>query len=263
VLIPAAVCFGNVLEWGRAAAAAWYCLPKVAVLMAKLLAVAWISRTHGLVAPEKDIDLDQGSMKYVLYLWRGLVDAAVAPLWYHFLEGQQLFSVTGVSATSGAVLGAVMWALWLTLPKLLGDWRVKYPEAWNPYSFYGPGAKAHLLTTARVLHTSTLNAVVDELYFRGFICRWFVQYFGYTSAQSFVDVSLAELHPYAALATVALYSAARTRSSIEIPFWAAFWLLNHTLTVTYGCLGPACIASGMFNFLVAMWIVSQREWHLW
>jgi hypothetical protein len=57
---------------------------------------------------------------------------------------------------------------------------------------------------------------LSQLYFRGFMCRWLAHYFQYTSAPSFVDVSLRELHPFAALVTVALYSAARTRNSSEV-----------------------------------------------
>lgn len=262
VLVPLAFTIGNLIEWGRLAAASWYCLPKVALLIAKLAAVAWLSQTHSIAPEKKDIDLDQGAMKYALYLWRVLVDVSVAPLWYHFLEGK-LFVLTPSSAAVGALLGVSMWVAWLVTPKLLVEFRVKYTEAWNPYSFYGPGAKAHGFVAARMLHTCTLSAVVDELYFRGFMCRWLAHYFQYTSAPSFVDVSLRELHPFAALVTVALYSAARTRNSSEIPFWATFWLLNHMLTMTYGCLGPACIASGTFNLLVAAWIVTQKEWYLW
>lgn len=116
VMVPMVVSVGNLLEWGRMAAAAWYCLPKMALLIAKLLGVAWLSRTHSLAPEKKDIDLDRGGMKYALYLWRALVDIAVAPLWYHFLEGN-LFSITAKSSAVGVLLGAGMWMLWLGLPK--------------------------------------------------------------------------------------------------------------------------------------------------
>lgn len=116
VLIPVAVHILNVLEWGRIASAAWYCLPKVVMVVFKLVAVAWQSRIHGLHPEKKAIDLDKGAYKFVLYVSRAVVDLLVAPLWYHFL-GESLFSLTPASALTGVCAGATMWMLWLLLPK--------------------------------------------------------------------------------------------------------------------------------------------------
>ena len=262
VLIPVGVHALNFAEWGQLAAAAWYCLPKFALVVFKLAAVAWQSRHHGLVPEAKNIDLDKGAYKFALYAARVAVDAAVAPLWYHFL-GESLFSLTPTSVLAGLGVGLAAWLVWLLVPSFLFEFRTRYPEAWSPISFYRPGLKAYGLIAIRLAHSSTLNAIVDELYFRGFLARWLARSLSESPADTFTGVALTELYLPAALLTAVLYSTSRTRTAAEVPFWACFWLVNNALTVTFGCLGPACIASGSFNLLVGLWIVTQGEWHLW
>ena len=215
-----------------------YTVP-MAVFLGALALVAGLKAIGGaswLDAPE-----------YWVYPAQTLVCAGLL-LW--FWRTYDFNGIRGAALAAG--VGVLVFGLWITPQAFLG--LASRTEGFNPDVFAGQPAAYWLTVLLRFLRLAIVVPLVEEIFWRGFLLRYFVDEkfdrvpFGTFTWVSFgvVSVGFMLVHSTAdwpaALITGALYNfvAYRTKS-----------------------LGACVAAHAITNLLLGLWIMNSKQWGFW
>jgi membrane protease YdiL (CAAX protease family) len=176
--------------------------------------------------------------------------------WYLPLRGPESPAVSVAAGVAGGVLGTALW-IWIKAPFYAAG-----GEAWAPAAFWG-----------RVLASSTVVPVFEELLFRGLVLLGAVQWDEARRAgakdplgtalheRSVKDVAPGAWTPAAvAISTVAF---AAGHAPGEWPAAVAYGLLMAALWILRRDLLACVVAHATTNLTLALWVRETGQWTLW
>lgn len=127
----------------------------------------------------------------------------------------------------------------------------KPPEPWNPLSvFPNFPALAYAFVAVRVLGRSLLVPLIEEVFYRSFVYRYFIQ-------PNFESIPLGTRHLTAWLVTSTLFAVVHPNQ------WLAGFvcgLAYQWLVFRSGRLGDAILAHSITNGLLSAWVIHQGTW---
>ena len=177
----------------------------------------------------------------------GLVLIALILLWPRYRELTGASSVKGIEWALGAVVGAVVFVLWVNL-----DF---HPLALPPGEGFDPrsGGELHLgLVAVRLAGAALIVPVMEELFWRSFILRW-IQH------PAFLSVHPGTLGLRALAVSSVLFAAEHRLWFAGLLAGLAYgWLYRRT-----GNLWVPILAHAVTNALLGVFVLNAGAWHLW
>ena len=146
------------------------------------------------------------------------------------------------------VIGLVVFVIWI-LPEGL------YPKlnhsSFNPYKFNNKEL-AYFLIFFRLVGTSLVVPVVEELFWRSFLIRYMIN-------SNFKSVPIGEFTWFSFILTVLLFGSEHNE-----------WLAGILAGVVYNCLlyykkdlFSCILAHGVTNFILGVYVLLTQSWHFW
>jgi membrane protease YdiL (CAAX protease family) len=186
--------------------------------------------------------------------------------WYVPLRGPGSLSGSLAAGVASGVAGTVLWVA-IKRPSLLAleSWfgaELPSGEPWEPAAFW-----------MRVLASSTVVAVFEEMLFRGLLLRGAVTWDRLRRAgaqeplaEALHDHGPAEVEPGAWTPFALLFSSlafAAGHQPGEWPAAAAYGLLMAGLWVWRKDLLSCVVAHGVTNLTLALWVQRSGQWEVW
>jgi CAAX prenyl protease-like protein len=147
------------------------------------------------------------------------------------------------------VVGILVFVMWVGIDPWYPQMKTSEPQ-WNPHAQFGSGsALAWMFLVTRVLGMSLVVPVLEEVFWRSFLYRWFVR-------TDFQAMPLNRFHPTSFIVTSALFGFEHSQwlSGILCGF-AYQWLV-----VRKNRIGDAMTAHAITNFLLGVWVVWKHDW---
>lgn len=192
--------------------------------------------------------------------YASVVVIAGAATWW-LLRGRRLIVPHRQVAVAAAV-GLVGIVLWIILSELQLEQQVaSYLPKWlqpEPRASFNPFAElAHPLAVwgfiaVRLVGLALLVPVVEELFWRGFLLRWFI-------SPDWEQVPLGTYQPTSFWLVTLLFTLAH-------PEWlaaAGYGMLLNGLMYWKRNLWDCIVAHGVSNFVLGVWVVATGSWRLW
>ena len=177
------------------------------------------------------------------------------------LVGFDELTLTRQSALVGAAVGVASTLLWVGVPKLLSCKQTRR-RPWNPYSRH-EGSTAQVLIAVRLINSSLLTAVFEELYDRSFLYRVFLNLLSGWRWPSFAALPLRVFDLIALAASIFCFGAGHTRFVFEPVLGMIFAIFMHGLVFCFGSLGPAVVAHILCNLLLGVYVICSEDWMFW
>ena len=162
---------------------------------------------------------------------------------------------------AGVAVGIIGIALWIGLSELrLEEWIADYlpsslaPSArasFNPFELPNPLA-AWAFIIVRLVGLSLVVPLVEELFWRGFLLRWFI-------AQDWEDIPLGTYETRSFLLVTLCFTLAH-------PEWlaaATYCVLLNGLLYWKRDLWSCTVAHAVSNFVLGIYVLATGAWHLW
>ncbi len=198
-----------------------------------------------------------GAARYWFYLAKTFVGAWMLWTLRPFIpEMRWKFSAAAV------VVGVAVWAVWIGLGDVLhglglnpafAEIRKAGGYSWNPHAQFGEqSAGAWFFIAARILGASLIVPPLEEVFFRSFLYR-------YIAKPDFQSVPLGQFLWLPFVVTSVLFG-------FEHREWLAGILCGFAyqgLVCWKKRLDDAIAAHAITNFLLGLWVVSNRAWHFW
>jgi len=163
------------------------------------------------------------------------------------------------------VVGVAVFAAWIGIS---GEWTTQNslwvklglthtpktaPVAWNPNDLFGAGsALAWLFVGVRILGSTFVVPPLEEVFYRSFLYRYIAQ-------KDFLSVPLNRFLPVPFLVTAAMFGFAHNEWLAGIFCGLAYqWLV-----LRKNRLGDAMTAHAITNFLLGVWVITQKAWNFW
>lgn len=162
-------------------------------------------------------------------------------------------------AVGVGVIGIILW-IWLShlapeqyIIRYLAGW-LQPPArvAFNPFDQIANPMICWMFIIVRMTGLALLVPVVEELFWRGFLLRWFID-------QEWESVAIGKLRPYAFLWVTLLFVFAH-------PEWTAaavYCCLMNWLVYYRKNLWDCVVAHGVSNLLLSIYVLYTHEWVLW
>ena len=176
--------------------------------------------------------------------------------WYLPLRGPGSLAVSVAAGIAAGVFGTALW-VWIKAP-----FYEPGGEPWEPAAFW-----------ARLVASSTVVGVFEELLFRGFVLLGAVQWDHARRAGSrdalgdaLHEHSVRDLPPGAwtpAAVAISTIAFAAGHAPGEWPAAAAYGLLMAGLWIVRKDLISCVVAHGVTNFTLALWVRQTGQWDLW
>ncbi|MGD8321998.1 MAG: CAAX prenyl protease-related protein [Gemmatimonadota bacterium] len=115
-----------------------------------------------------------------------------------------------------------------------------------------PRPAAWAWITFRLLGATVVVAVVEELFWRGFLLRWIIH-------QDFRKVAIGAFTWPSFLATSALFAVEHNRWLVGLVAGVAYNLLLYRTRSLYACM----IAHGVTNLVLGLYVLSTGQWSFW
>jgi CAAX prenyl protease-like protein len=157
--------------------------------------------------------------------------------------------------------GLIVFVMWIGLEPLVQHLgfsnvylKISTPSAaWNPPASFGPGsAMAVFFMAVRILGSTILVPMLEEVFFRSFLYR-------YIERVDFLSVPLSRFSWRPFLITAVIFG-------VEHREWLAGLLAGfayQALVCRKGRLGDAVTAHAITNLLLGIWIVWKGAWQYW
>lgn len=194
--------------------------------------------------------------QYWIYLAKLLVGG-----WFLLLAGRAIPELRWNVSWEALVIGFGVFVLWVGLDPLLQQlgWANSYPKInlsgrpWNPPATFGHGTvAAWFFVGVRILGSSILVPMLEEVFFRSFLYR-------YLERVDFLSVPLARFVMRPFLITSVVFG-------LEHREWLAGILAGFAyqfLVCRKGRIGDAVTAHAMTNFLLGLWVAGKGAWQFW
>jgi uncharacterized protein len=185
--------------------------------------------------------------KYWFYLAKTVVGAWL--LW----EARSLIPELKWSFSVEAVLaGLLVLGLWIGLEGQYPKWQSE-ATPWNPHTLFGQGtALAWFFVAVRLLGSSLLVPMLEEVFFRSFMYR-------FVASGDFLNVPLNRFLPVPFLATAAVFAS----EHLEWLPGLLCGFIYQGLVIRKGRLGDAITAHAITNFLLGLYVVWKEAWLYW
>ena len=127
------------------------------------------------------------------------------------------------------------------------------PLPWNPHLQFGEGSVlAWLVIAARILGSSLVVPVLEEVFYRSFLYR-------YVAKPDFQSIPLSFFGWTPFLLTAVIFGVSHEQWLAGILCGFAF----QGLVIWKGRLGDAIVAHGIANLVLGLWVVSKGAWNFW
>lgn len=179
------------------------------------------------------------------------VGAAVAVFWRQYEELRSAPRMIAFDWAASLVVGGAVFGLWIVMDK---GWMVigSSPSGGFDPRQYGSDALHWPLTLLRVIGLAVVIPVVEELFWRSFLMRWFER-------TDFLAVRPTEVGAQAFMITAALFAVEHTQWLAGLMAGVAYgWLYIRT-----GKLWAPVLAHATTNGLLGAWILATAQWHFW
>ena len=153
------------------------------------------------------------------------------------------------STALAAVAGVVVFGLWI-LPEGLYP-TLGTPRAVNPFDHLS-GATAWTWIGFRLLGASVVVAVMEEVFWRGFLLRWIID-------QDFQKVAMGVFTWPSFLITSALFAVEHDRWLVGLVAGVAYNLLFYRTKSLYACV----VAHGVTNLALGIYVLATGSWSYW
>jgi CAAX prenyl protease-like protein len=154
--------------------------------------------------------------------------------------------------TIGVVIGIVVLVVWVAPEDLLAPLRIGEAPGFNPYAFDLGTTLTWAVIAVRILGASVVVPVMEELFWRSFLMRYFIDY-------HFKSVALGAFSTFS-FAVVAL----------AFGFEHPRWVVGIAAGVAYGGLlvwrrdlFTCVLAHGVTNFGLGLYVVRTGQWSFW
>jgi CAAX prenyl protease-like protein len=197
------------------------------LFMTFLIVESWFPDQHYALYPLKTLAV--GGL--VAWYWRSLPDLK---------PGAPFISV---------LIGVAGVVVWIGLNPLLVHGATTEVGR-NPFALYSVGL-AWTLFAFRLIGSSLVVPLMEELFWRGFLMRWLIR-------EEFTEVPLGAYQPFSFFATTALFA---SEHGSEWPLGAIVGLLYGAWFVRTKKLGDVMVAHGTTNLLLALYCLFSGDWH--
>mmetsp|Transcript_463 Transcript_463/g.911 ORF Transcript_463/g.911 Transcript_463/m.911 type:complete len:189 (+) Transcript_463:395-961(+) len=152
------------------------------------------------------------------------------------------------------------------------SWNEREPHSgqicsWDLYNQYD-ASTARKLVLLRVLNSTVLVPLIEEVYFRSLINNLLVYSLTATPAKNYSSKTTIDL--FAATVSSIIFGAAHLRFETEWLCGAAYGALMHALVscsskspTTRHALGEAVFAHSITNLTLALYVITTSQWHFW
>ena len=165
----------------------------------------------------------------------------------HVKEMRWNFSWESVAA------GVVVFLAWIGLDGLYPPLFGERTGAFNPMNSYGDGsATAWMFIAIRILGSSLVVPMLEEVFYRSFLYRCFIK-------SDFLSVSLKSFNLPAFLIVCAGFGL----NHYEWLPGILCAVIYQWLVIGKGRLGDAMTAHAITNFLLGLWVVLQSAYYFW
>jgi CAAX prenyl protease-like protein len=132
---------------------------------------------------------------------------------------------------------------------ILMPWELPSPLTSTPYA---PEICGWWMTGGRVFGSAVVIAVIEEFFWRGFLYRWML-------GRNFLRVPMDQLHWPTLLMVSVVFAAAHDRWLVALLTGILYgWLVIRTRDIWAGC-----IAHGVTNFLLALYVLAEGRYEFW
>jgi CAAX prenyl protease-like protein len=147
------------------------------------------------------------------------------------------------------VVGIVVFVMWVGAYPWFPHLKASGPE-WNPHAQFGNDSLlAWMFLVTRVVGMSLVVPVLEEVFWRSFLYRWFVR-------TDFQSMPLNRFHATSFIVTSALFGFEHAEWLAGILCGFAFqWLL-----LRKNRIGDAITAHAITNFLLGVWVIWKHDW---
>jgi CAAX prenyl protease-like protein len=178
----------------------------------------------------------------------GLVALTLGFFWRRYSELAMPFAIEMKEAVLAVAIGLAVFGAWINLDL---PWLAREAgKGFNPS--HPDGSLSWDLIVLRIAGASIVIPVMEELFWRGFVLRWF-------DRSDFTQL------PARAISTQAVWYCA-IPFGLEHSLWFAGFLAGLAYGWLYrrtGKLWTAIIAHGLTNLLLGIWIVTTGNWSFW
>ena len=242
MLLPLIVVGLHILTGGKHSSAFWHCLYQAG------LVVLW-QTSAGVVRDRY--------LRYTLRLPLGLGVAAGLLLQADARPDMTLKDSSAV--VTALVAGLIAGTCWVCLAQVMP---ARVAPAWNPLRDK-PGSVGIAVTAVRVVHSSSVVPLFEELYNRSFLQRA-LQNLVLRQAGPFTTVPFSHVYwPFAAVSSVLFAAAGHTRFPGETVLAIAFGLMMHAITQHFNSLGPSILAHAVCNFCLSCAVLFTGNFKVW
>ena len=242
MLLPLIVVGLHILTAGQHSSAFWHCLYQAG------LVVLW--QTSAGVVQDR-------YLRYTLRLPLGLAVAAGLLLQADARPDMALKDSTAV--VTALVAGLIAGTCWVCLAQFMP---ARVAPAWNPLRDK-PGSVGIAVAAVRVVHSSSVVPLFEELYNRSFLERA-LQNVVLPQGGPFLSLPLSHVHwPFAAVVSVLFAAAGHTRFPGEIALAVVFGMVMHALTQHFNTLGPSILAHAVCNLFLSCAVLFTGNFKVW
>jgi len=146
-------------------------------------------------------------------------------------------------------VGVVVFVLWVLPEGRYPMWAT--PRGANPFEHLS-GMSAWAWIGVRIVGASVVVAVMEEVFWRGFLLRWIVN-------QDFRKVPIGAFTWPSFLVTSALFAVEHPRWLVGLMAGVAYNLLLYRTRSLYACI----VAHGVTNLVLALWVLHTGRWSFW
>ncbi len=242
MLLPLIVVGFNILTGGRHSSAFWHCLYQAG------LVVLW--QTSAGVVQDR-------YLRYTLRLPLGLAVAAGLLLQADAKPDMALKDSSAV--VTALVAGLIAGTCWVCLAQFMP---ARVAPAWNPLRDK-PGSVGIAVAAIRVVHSSSVVPLFEELFNRSFLQRA-LQNVVLPQGGPFTTVPFSQMHwPFAVVVSVLFAAAGHTRFPGETALAIVFGMVMHALTQHFNSLGPSILAHSICNLCLSCAVLFTGNFKVW
>ena len=242
MLLPLIVVGVHILTGGRHSSAFWHCLYQAG------LVVLW--QTSASVVQDR-------YLRYTLRLPLGLAVAVGLLLQADARPDMALRDSSAV--VTALVAGLLAGTCWVCLAQFMP---ARVVSAWNPLRDK-PGSVGIAVAAVRVVHSSSVVPLFEELYNRSFLPRA-LQNIVLPQGGPFTTIPLSQVHwPFAAVVSVLFAAAGHTRFPGETALAVVFGMVMHALTQHFNSLGPPILAHAVCNLCLSCAVLFTGNFKVW
>ena len=188
-----------------------------------------------------------GKVMYAYPLKTILVSISVILFWPYYAEIKK--ELKALDLLVALFFGALVFVIWI------------FDPAWYPHlgesQVFNPWQEievpwAYIWISFRILGASVLVAIIEEVFWRGFLLRWLIK-------EDYQSVSLGDFTWRSFLISSVLFGVEHHEWLVGIIAGMLYALLLYRTKSLLTCI----IAHGLTNYMLAMYVLSTGDWKFW